>query len=45
MGYSKKLDMILKEELSELIDHARKKNMAFTPGTVEHYYDIYLNYK
>ncbi len=45
MGYSKKLDMILKEELSDLIEHARKKDMAFTPGTVEHYYNIYKDYK
>lgn len=43
MGYSKVIDKILKEELSELISHARAKNMAFTPGTVEHYYDIYEN--
>ena len=45
MGYSKKLDMILKEELSDLIEHARKKDMAFEKGTVEHYYEIYKDLK
>lgn len=45
MGYSKKLDMILKEELSDLIEHARKKDIAFEKGTVEHYYEIYKDLK
>lgn len=45
MGYSKTLDMILKEELSDLIEHARNKDLAFKPGTVEHYYEIYKDKK
>ena len=45
MGYSNKLDKVLKDELSILIEHARKKDVAFKPGTVEHYYDIYLDVK
>ena len=45
MGYSKKLDFILKEELSELIEHARNKDLAFEKGIVEHYYNIYKEVK
>lgn len=45
MNYSDKLDMILKSELTELINIVRKKEMAFKPGTVEHYYDLYKNIK
>ena len=45
MNYSDKLDMILKSELTELINKVRKKEMAFKPGTVEHYYDLYKNIK
>ena len=45
MGYSKKLDHVLKEELSVLIEHARNKEIAFKPGTVEYYYEKYKNLK
>ena len=45
MGYSKKIDTILKTELSELISHARKKDSAFTRRTIEHYYKIYQDIK
>lgn len=45
MGYSKELDFILKEELSDLIEHARKKDLAFESGTVEYYYEIYKKIK
>ena len=45
MGYSKELDIILKDELSDLIDKAKNKQLAFAPGTVEHYYDIYKEVK
>ena len=45
MNYSDKLDMILKSELTELINIVRKKEMEFKPGTVEHYYDLYKNIK
>lgn len=45
MNYSKELDYILKEELSELIEHAKKKDSAFKKGIVEHYYDIYSRIK
>lgn len=43
MNYSNDLDMILKEELSELIEHAKKKDMAFAKGVVEYYYNVYKN--
>ena len=45
MNYSDKLDMILKSELTELINIVRKKEMAFKKGKVEHYYDLYKNIK
>lgn len=45
MNYSDTLDMILKEELTNLIDMVRKKEVAFNPGTVEYYYDIYKKVK
>lgn len=45
MNYSKELDVILKSELSDLIEHAKKKEMAFAKGVVEYYYDIYKNLK
>ncbi len=41
MNYSDTLDMILKEELSSLIDMVRKKENAFSTGTVEYYHKIY----
>lgn len=45
MGYSKELDLILKSELSELIEYARKKTLSFETGLVEHYYNIYKDIK
>ena len=45
MNYSDTLDMILKSELTNLIEMVRRKELAFTPGTVEHYYDIYKKTK
>ena len=45
MGYSKELDIILKDELSNLIDEAKNKRLAFQLGTVERYYDVYKEVK
>lgn len=45
MSYPKVLDKILKEELSNLIEHVRKKDSAFKPGTVEYYHHIYTEIK
>lgn len=45
MGYSKELDIILKDELSNLIDEAKNKRLAFQTGTVERYYDVYKEVK
>ncbi|MCI8346805.1 MAG: DUF402 domain-containing protein [Bacilli bacterium] len=45
MAYSKELDIILKDELSNLIDNAKKRKSAFAYGTVEHYYEIYKKVK
>jgi len=45
MNYSEKLDTILKNELSKLIELARKKEGPFEKGQVEYYYPIYKNYK
>ncbi len=41
MRYSKEIDVILKNELSDLIEHVRKKEGPFRPGTVEKYYPLY----
>ena len=41
MRYSEKIDCILKSELTNLINFVRQKELAFEPGTVEHYYEIY----
>lgn len=44
MHYSEKIDTILKSELTDLINHVREKSLAFAPGTVENYYEIYKKY-
>ena len=41
MKYPEEIDFILKEELTDLINQVRKKELAFLQGTVEHYYEIY----
>ncbi len=43
MHYSDQIDEILKSELTDLINLVRKKQLAFEPGTVEHYYEKYKN--
>lgn len=45
MHYPEEIDLILKSELTDLINHVRKKELAFLPGTVEHYYEKYANIK
>lgn len=45
MHYSEEIDLILKSELTDLINHVRKKELAFLPGTVEYYYEKYANIK
>jgi len=45
MKYSDDLDRILKSELTTLIGLVREKSGAFTPGTVEKYYQKYKNKK
>ena len=45
MNYSKKIDIILKKELTDLINQVRNKKIAFKPGTVEYYYSIYSGQK
>ena len=41
MNYSEDIDYILKNELTNLINMVRKKELAFVPYTVERYYEIY----
>ena len=41
MNYSSDIDKILKSELTELINTVRRKELAFEPGTVEKYCEIY----
>lgn len=41
MKYSSDIDLILKAELTDLINKVRKNELAFEPGSVEHYYGIY----
>lgn len=41
MHYSNKIDEILKYELTQLIKQVRQKQLAFEPGTIEHYYEEY----
>ena len=45
MNYPPKIDLILKEQLSELIEMVRNKELAFKPGTVEKYHNMYKTYK
>ena len=45
MHYPKELDMILKRELTELIDMKKQKKEPFLPETIEKYYKIYKNIK
>ena len=45
MNYPESIDKILKSELTHLIDTVRKKEGAFKPGTIEHYYDMYSKLK
>lgn len=45
MNYSNDIDFILKEELTNLINMVREKELAFVPYTVERYYEIYKKYK
>ncbi len=45
MHYSNALDMVLKEELTDLISMVREKRLAFRPGIVSHYCDIYKSIK
>ncbi len=45
MKYPKKIDTILKYELSNLIENAKNKQMAFATDAVENYYQIYKNLK
>lgn len=45
MNYSDTIDKILKDELTNLINLVRNKSLAFTPGTVEYYCDIYKKVK
>lgn len=41
MEYPEKIDKILKDELTNLINLVRKKSGAFKPGTIEHYCSMY----
>ena len=41
MNYPEEIDYILKEELTNLINKARKKELAFEPGIIEYYYEKY----
>lgn len=43
MEYPEKIDKILKDELTNLINLVRKKSGAFKPGTVEYYCSMYKN--
>lgn len=45
MGYSDKLDYILKSQLSELIELVRNKELCFLPSVVEEYYEKYKDVK
>ena len=45
MNYSDDIDCIWKEELTNLINMVRQKELAFVPYTVERYYEIYKKYK
>ena len=43
MNYPEKIDTILKEELTNLINLVRSKTGAFTPGIIEKYCEMYKN--
>ena len=43
MNYPEKIDAILKDELTNLINLVRTKQGAFAPGTIEKYCEIYKN--
>lgn len=43
MHYPKEIEMIIKSELSYLIDLKRKNEGPFAPGVIEKYYQIYKN--
>lgn len=45
MHYSEKIDIILKTELTNLINMVRQKELAFEKGTIEHYYEKYKELK
>ena len=45
MHYSNDIDTILKSELTNLINMVRKKELAFIPGVVENYYEVYKKLK
>ena len=45
MGYSDKLDTVLKEQLSELIELVRNKELCFDHSVVEKYHEKYKNVK
>ena len=42
MNYSDDLDIVLRDELTNLIDVARNKEVPFNEGTIEKYYEKYL---
>lgn len=43
MNYSEDIDLILKQELTELINMVRNKEMAFKQNAVDKYYKEYMN--
>lgn len=45
MHYPETIDIILKKELSDLIELVRKKEIAFQEGTVKKYCDLYKTMK
>ena len=45
MNYSKDLDLILKTELTNLINSVRKKEWPFNHDEIKRYYEIYKKYK
>lgn len=45
MKYPESIEAILKDELTNLINHVRKKEIAFAPGVVEYYYEKYIEMK
>jgi len=45
MNYSEEIDMILKSELSSLIEMKRQDSGPFQKGVVQKYYEIYKNLK